>query len=121
MTINKLFHYRATVKRVVDGDTIDVSLDLGFDLHMEARIRFAGINAPESRTKDLVEKQKGLEAKRFVEDWLANSDSVIIETQLDAKGKFGRILGNILNSDGACLNTEMISLGHAVPYEGGKR
>lgn len=121
MTVNKLFHYRATVKRIVDGDTIDVRLDLGFDLHMEARIRFAGINAPESRTKDLVEKQKGLEAKRFVEDWIDNSESIIIQTQLDKKGKFGRILGNILNNDGACLNDEMISLGHAVPYEGGKR
>tara|TARA_R110000787_G_scaffold100231_4_gene205157 strand:- start:11228 stop:11593 length:366 start_codon:yes stop_codon:yes gene_type:complete len=121
MSSNKLYHYRATVERVVDGDTIDVTLDLGFDLSMSARIRFVGINAPESRTRDLVEKQKGLEAKRFVEDWLGGCEAVIVQTQLDKKGKFGRILGNILNHEGACLNDEMVSLGHATPYDGGKR
>ena len=116
MSKNNLYHYRADLKRVVDGDTIDVILDLGFDIHMQARIRFAGINAPESRTKDLVEKQKGLESKRFVEDWLGNIDQIIIETQLDKKGKFGRILGRVLNPAGDCLNDEMITLGHAKPY-----
>jgi|TARA_R110002020_G_scaffold474674_2_gene706710 endonuclease YncB( thermonuclease family) len=121
MSSNKLYHYRAKIERVVDGDTIDVTLDLGFDLHMQARIRFAGINAPESRTRDLVEKQKGLEAKRFVEDWIGNCETLIVQTQLDKKGKFGRILGNILNHEGACLNDEMVSLGHATPYDGGKR
>ena len=121
MSKNNLYHYRAELERVVDGDTIDVKLDLGFDLKMQARIRFAGINAPESRTRDLVEKQKGLEAKRFVEDWLGNCDAVIIQTQLDKKGKFVRILGTVLNAEGASLNDEMIALGHATPYEGGKR
>ena len=121
MATNKLYHYRAKLDRVVDGDTIDVVLDLGFDLHMTARIRFVGINAPESRTRDLVEKQKGLEAKRFVEDWIGNTDTLIVQTQFDKKGKFGRILGSILNADGACLNDEMVSLGHATPYDGGKR
>ena len=121
MSKNNLYHYRAELDRVVDGDTIDVVLDLGFDLHLKARIRCVGINAPESRTRDLVEKQKGLEAKRFVEDWLGNCDTIIVQTQLDKKGKFGRILGNILNADGACLNDEMVSLGHATPYDGGKR
>ena len=121
MSSNKLYHYRAKVERVVDGDTIDVTLDLGFDLHMQARIRFAGINAPESRTRDLVEKQKGLEAKRYVEDRIGGCDAVIVQTQLDKKGKFGRILGSILNAEGACLNDEMVSLGHATPYDGGKR
>ena len=121
MSSNKLYHYRANIERVVDGDTIDVTLDLGFELHMKARIRFVGINAPESRTRDLVEKQKGLEAKRFVEDWIGNTESLIVETHLDKKGKFGRILGNILNGEGASLNDEMVSLGHATPYDGGKR
>lgn len=121
MSKKSLYHYRAKVDRVVDGDTIDVTLDLGFDLHLQARVRFVGINAPESRTRDLVEKQKGLEAKRFVEDWIGNCDAVIIQTQLDKKGKFGRILGNILNTEGASLNDEMIALGHATPYDGGKR
>jgi len=121
MTTSKLFHYRAELERVIDGDTIDCTLDLGFDIHYKVRIRFAGINAPESRTRDLVEKQKGLESKQFVENWLGACDEVIVQTRLDEKGKFGRVLGNILNQEGACLNHEMIALGHATVYEGGKR
>ena len=65
MSNDKLFHYAAQVDRVVDGDTIDVILDLGFDIHLRARVRFAGINAPESRTRNPVEKQAGLAAKRL--------------------------------------------------------
>lgn len=121
MSSSKLYHYKAKVDRVVDGDTIDVTLDLGFDLHMQARIRFVGINAPETRTRDLVEKEAGLESKRFVEDWLGNCKQVIIQTELDERGKFGRILGNVLNEEGSSLNDEMVSLGHARPYDGGKR
>ena len=118
----KLFHYQAKVDRVVDGDTIDVTLDLGFDISYRGRVRFHGINAPESRTRDAVEKEAGLAAKRYVEDWTSALDSkVIIRTSLDDRGKFGRILGRILNEDGECLNDEMVSLGHATPYFGGKR
>jgi micrococcal nuclease len=118
----KLFHYKATVDRVVDGDTIDVTLDLGFDISLRGRVRFHGINAPESRTRDAVEKQAGLAAKRYVEDWVNGLESrVIIQTSLDDRGKFGRILGRILNEEGECLNDEMVSLGHATPYDGGKR
>jgi len=119
---SNLFHYRAAVDRVVDGDTIDVTLDLGFDIQMKGRVRFHGVNAPESRTRDAVEKQKGLAAKRYVEDWVSGLENrVIIQTTLDDKGKYGRILGRILNNDGECLNDEMVSLGHATPYDGGKR
>ena len=122
MSANSLYHYKALVDRVVDGDTIDVVLDLGFDLKMSSRVRFAGINAPESRTKDPVEKEQGLAAKRYVEDWVgALQNRIIIQTQLDERGKFGRVLGVILSDDGACLNDEMVSLGHARPYDGGKR
>lgn len=122
MSSDKLFHYKATVERIIDGDTIDVVLDLGFDIHMKARIRFAGINAPESRTRNPIEKEAGLAAKRYVESWCKDGDeNVIVQTQLDGKGKFGRVLGRILNDEGQCLNDEMISLGHATPYEGGKR
>ena len=118
----KLFHYKAKVDRVVDGDTIDVTLDLGFDISYRGRVRFQGINAPESRTRDAVEKERGLAAKRYVEDWVsALEQKVIIQTSLDDRGKFGRILGRILNEDGECLNDEMVSLGHATPYHGGKR
>ena len=122
MSQQKLFHYKATVDRVIDGDTIDVTLDLGFDISYRGRIRFQGINAPESRTRDAVEKQAGLAAKRYVEDWInGHEQRVIIQTSLDDRGKFGRILGRILNDEGECLNDEMVSLGHATPYDGGKR
>ena len=122
MSQQKLFHYKATVDRVIDGDTIDVTLDLGFDISYRGRIRFQGINAPESRTRDPVEKQAGLAAKRYVEDWINGLEKkVIIQTSLDDRGKFGRILGRILNDEGECLNDEMVSLGHATPYHGGKR
>ena len=122
MSQQKLFHYKATVDRVIDGDTIDVVLDLGFDISYRGRIRFEGINAPESRTRDAVEKQAGLAAKRYVEDWINGLERrVIIQTSLDDRGKFGRILGRILNDEGECLNDEMVSLGHATPYHGGKR
>lgn len=122
MSTQSLFHYRAVVDRVVDGDTIDVVLDLGFDIQLKGRVRFHGVNAPESRTRDAVEKQAGLAAKRYVEDWVNGLEKrVIIQTSLDDRGKFGRILGRILNDDGECLNDEMVSLGHAKPYDGGKR
>ena len=122
MSQQKLFHYKATVDRVIDGDTIDVVLDLGFDISYRGRIRFEGINAPESRTRDAVEKQAGLAAKRYVEDWINGLERrVIIQTSLDDRGKYGRILGRILNDEGACLNDEMVSLGHATPYHGGQR
>ena len=122
MSQQKLFHYKATVARVIDGDTIDVVLDLGFDISYRGRIRFEGINAPESRTRDAVEKQAGLAAKRYVEDWINGLERrVIIQTSLDDRGKYGRILGRILNDEGECLNDEMVSLGHATPYHGGKR
>ena len=122
MSKQKLYHYKANVDRVVDGDTIDVVLQLGFDINYKVRIRFAGINAPESRTRDALEKEAGLAAKKYVENWCDDLDNnVIIETQLDERCKFGRILGSILNEEGHCLNDEMVSLGHAKPYEGGKR
>jgi micrococcal nuclease len=121
MSKDKLYHYKANLERVVDGDTIDVVLQLGFDINMKARIRFAGINAPESRTRDPIEKEAGLAAKRYVENWCNDGDNqVIVETQLDEKGKFGRILGRILNLEGECLNDEMIALGHAKPYYGAR-
>lgn len=122
MSQDKLFHYQATVDRIVDGDTIDVTLDLGFDIFHKGRVRFHGINAPESRTRDAVEKAAGLSAKRYVDDWVkAHDGKVIIQTTLDDRGKFGRILGRVLNDAGECLNDEMVSLGHATPYFGGKR
>jgi micrococcal nuclease len=118
-----LYQYRAKVVRIVDGDTIDVDLDLGFEIHYKVRIRFLGINAPESRTRDLEEKALGLAAKDFVSRWLLESagNHPVIETSLDKKGKYGRVLGRILNDEGVCLNDVLIEEGHATPYDGGKR
>ena len=117
-----MYKYNAKLDRVVDGDTVDALVDLGFNTWKKVRIRMHGMNAPESRTRDALEKEAGLAAKQYVENWCDDLDNnVIIETQLDERGKFGRILGRILNEEGHCLNDEMVSLGHAKPYEGGKR
>lgn len=117
-----LYCYRATVLRVVDGDTIDVLLDLGFGVSLKERIRFYGVNAPESRTRDADEKVLGLAAMDFVIQWVERyAGEIIIRTTIDKRGKFGRILGEIINSDGDCLNDEMLEKGHAVEYFGGKR
>ena len=94
MSENNLFHYRSRVTRVVDGDTIDVELDLGFNIKLSERVRFVGVNAPESRTRDLEEKERGLAAKDFVGRWLLEHAGMnpIIQTSLDGRGKFGRVL-----------------------------
>ena len=121
-TNDSLYCYRATVLRVVDGDTIDVMLALGFSVSRKERIRFYGINAPESRTRDADEKVRGLAAKAFVILWTeAHADEITIRTRIDKRGKFGRILGEIINAAGVCLNDLMIEQGHAVAYFGGKR
>lgn len=121
---DKLYHYKATVTRVVDGDTVDAVFDLGFDVSLKGRVRFQGMNAPESRTRDLEEKARGLEAKTYVENWVEGHDGkVIIQTSLDKRGKFGRILGRILCPDDECdcLNDEMVKYGYAELYDGGAR
>ena len=121
-TTDNLYCYRATVQRVVDGDTIDVLLDLGFNVSLKERIRLYGINAPESRTRDAAEKVRGLAAKDFVIQWAeAHAGQITIRTRIDKRGKYGRILGEVINSAGECLNDVMIEQGHAVEYLGGKR
>ena len=124
---NKMYTYNATLDRVVDGDTIDAIIDLGFDVFVKKRIRFAGINAPESRTRDLEEKAKGLAAKDRVKAILAENSKFMLEsTEL---GKYGRVLGRIHidKLDGKesltqiCLNDQLIKENHAMEYWGGKR
>tara|TARA_R110001583_G_scaffold16176_1_gene65644 strand:+ start:484 stop:852 length:369 start_codon:yes stop_codon:yes gene_type:complete len=122
-----MYTYKAKLDRVVDGDTIDVDIDLGFDIKVKKRVRFVGINAPESRTRDLEEKAKGLAAKDRVKAILAENDIFTIESQ--EIGKYGRVLGKIYLSriDGKdcltqiCLNDQLIKEGHGVEYHGGKR
>ena len=92
-----MYEYRATIRRWVDGDTVDVDIDLGFGIvYANQRVRLFGINAFETRTRDLHEKQKGLAAKDFVERMAPNGTQVILRSVKDGKGKFGRILGCLL-------------------------
>ena len=108
-----------TLDRVVDGDTVDATVDLGFDTWKFIRIRLVGINTPESRTRDLEEKVRGLAAKDFVVDMFEKHNNIfILESQ--GVGKYGRCLGNIFFGD-QNLNDLLITEGHAVAYYGGKR
>jgi len=110
--------YRAEVTRVVDGDTCDVTLHLGFDILYKGRVRLTGIDTPESRTRDLVEKKFGLASKQYFKDWLYEHDyQVLVEST--EKGKFGRILGRIYDKDKTvCYNDKSIEDHHAVEYNG---
>jgi len=118
---NKLYHYSAEVVRVVDGDTVDAFVDLGFDMHSKQRVRLYGINTPECRTRDLVEKAAGLKAKARLKCLLRdNKNRCIIETRLDKKGKYGRVLG-VLHIDKTNLNKTLVAEGHAKRYYGEKR
>ena len=117
------FCYNAKVVRVVDGDTLDLMVDLGFSIHHKVRVRLYGINTPESRTRDLEEKALGLQAKDYVVDWLDGHPDIMLQTSKDKAGKYGRILATIW-SDGqmtACLNADLLDSGNAVEYFGGKR
>ena len=90
-----MYEYSATIRRWVDGDTVDVTLDLGFDILYNNRIRLYGINTPESRTRDLEEKKRGLAAKDRVLELCPIGTDVTLKTSKDAEGKYGRILGEI--------------------------
>ncbi len=108
------------VNNVVDGDTIDVIIDLGFDILFASRVRLAGIDTPESRTKDKAEKVLGLESKEYLKKYLKDAKSVVIKTEkINSTEKFGRILGWIyINGDTESLNDKMINDGYAWGYMG---
>jgi micrococcal nuclease len=112
-----------SVGRVVDGDTIDADIDLGFDISLTKRIRLAGIDTPESRTKDLAEKALGLDAKNWLKHRLEEAKDIIIRTQLpDSTEKYGRIIGNLyINGEDVPLNQQMITEGYALAYDGGTK
>lgn len=118
-----MYTYQATIERVVDGDTLDVLIDLGFDIHIRQRLRLYGINTPESRTKDLQEKARGLATKAFVHDWSLTNNKVYVKTIKDATEKYGRILAYVYPDVEMrlSLNEQLVDAGHAVPYFGGKR
>ena len=112
-----------SIGRVVDGDTIDADIDLGFDISLTKRIRLAGIDTPESRTKDLAEKALGLDAKNWLKQKLHDAYDIIIRTKLpDSTEKYGRIIGNLyINGEDESLNNRMITDGYALPYDGGTK
>ena len=113
-------YYVRKVEGVVDGDTIDVLIDLGFDILFASRVRLAGIDTPESRTKDLKEKALGLESKEYLKKHLKDAKSVVIKTEkMDSSEKYGRILGWVyINEDTVSLNDMMINDGYAWGYMG---
>ena len=113
-------YYVRKVENVVDGDTIDVLIDLGFDILFQSRVRLAGIDTPESRTKDLKEKALGLESKEYLKKALKDAKSVVIKTEkMDSSEKYGRILGWLyINGDTVSVNDMMINDGYAWGYLG---
>lgn len=108
------------VLKVVDGDTIDADVDLGFDISLTKRVRLAGIDTPESRTTDLKEKALGLEVKEWLKKRLEGAKDILIKTQLpDSTEKYGRILGKLyINNEETSLNKQMIDEGYAWEYQG---
>ena len=112
-----MYEYNCTIRRVVDGDTIDVDIDLGFDTwRCNERVRLYGVDTPECRTRDAEEKAAGLLAKKFVEDTLHVGTSYKLSTR--EKGKFGRYLGVIMLSDKTSINAALVSEHLAVAYQG---
>ena len=125
---NSCWNYNATVTRVVDGDTFDCSIDLGFDLTIKQRVRVAGVDTPEKRTRDKEEKKLGLDATLWLEDKLneaaAAGYGLIVRTELDkgSTGKYGRLLGWLYIGDAdRSLNEQMIEEGYAWEYDGGTK
>ena len=115
------------INRVVDGDTIDVTIDLGFDLYKKERVRVAGVDTPEKRTRDKEEKALGIDATNWLKEKLnsavAGDDDLIIRTELvGGVGKYGRLLGWLyIGDEKVSLNEEMIGEGYAWPYDGGTK
>ena len=122
------YNFRVTeINRVVDGDTIDVTIDLGFDLYKKERVRVAGVDTPEKRTRDLEEKALGLDATQWLKEKLEGAidgdDELTIRTELKGgMGKYGRLLGWLyIGDDLVSINEAMILEGYAWPYDGGTK
>ena len=119
-----MYEYNCKIVKVVDGDTVDVDIDLGFGIWMhKERIRLHGIDTPESRTRDKIEKIFGFEAKRMVQAWLPVGSNQTLVTTKDKSGKFGRVLGKFIIFDGrndrvSTLNEWMVENHYAVAYHG---
>ena len=122
-----MYEYKALINRVVDGDSVDVDIDLGFGVWLhDERVRIMGIDTPESRTRDLVEKAFGLASKARLKELIPEGSIQTLKTEVDkdgedAKGKFGRILGDFLSEGGRRVTEILIEEGHAVDYYGGSK
>lgn len=117
----KMYEYSIKkINKVVDGDTIDVDIDLGFDISFSSRVRLAGIDTPESRTSDKFEKVLGLEAKEYLKHKIAEAKHILIKTEkMDSSEKYGRILGWLyINDETKSINEQMIEDGYAWSYLG---
>ena len=113
------FLYKCVIQRIVDGDTIDVNIDLGFGIWLyKERVRVAGIDTPEKRTRDKVEKVFGLAATAKAHTLIPEDSHCIIRTRRDKAGKYGRTMGDFVLEDGTLYTDVMIETHHAVPYEG---
>ena len=122
------YNFRVTkINRVLDGDTIDVTIDLGFDLYKKERVRIAGVDTPEKRTRDLEEKALGIDATNWLKDKLTETikgdEELTIRTELKGGvGKYGRLLGWLyIGDDEFSLNEQMITEGYAWSYDGGTK
>jgi len=117
-----MYEYRCKVVKIVDGDTVDVDIDLGFGVWLKKeRIRMFGIDTPESRTRDLDEKKYGLMAKDYITKLLDDEGGIVLKTRKDAEGKYGRILGELWRTTDfadTSINELMIKNHHAVSYHG---
>ena len=122
-----MYEYRCKVVKVIDGDTVDVDIDLGFDIMLrDERVRIMGIDTPESRTRDKVEKKFGLASKARLKELIGGKSGPILKTQInrkgeDMRGKFGRILGDFVTDNGRLDTDILVEEGHAVAYFGGSK
>lgn len=119
-----MYEYRVVaIDDIIDGDTIDVRIDLGFDISLKKRVRLNGIDTPESRTTDVHEKKYGLESKNWLKHKLENAQHILIKTELpDSTEKYGRILGTLfINDETESINDQLIKGGYAWAYDGGTK
>ena len=124
MSLKDPYIYRIKqIIRVIDGDTIDADIDLGFDISLSKRIRLAAVDTPESRTSDANEKKYGLESKEWLKHKVENAKNILIKTELpDSTEKYGRIIGHLfINDQENSLNDQMIVEGYAWTYDGGTK
>jgi micrococcal nuclease len=115
-----MYHYRCELRRVVDGDTVDVLIDLGFGINLKERVRLIGLDTPEMRSSDPMERTRARAATKFVENWFATHDSLAIRTRFDRRGKYGRVLGEISGHESkgdvwkeSVLNASLLESKHA--------